>query len=122
MGQLKKFLEAGGNKTNLPETSQQASQLALRHLSGVLSRTMLAVVEGNEQDLQADDIINEGKQGIRAMIEEVAPEQADNLWEFFLNDVYPKLEPVVRSILEDRNAVNSGKESHINDLHLTVKL
>ena len=23
---------------------------------------------------------------------------------------------------EDRNAVNSGKESHINDLHLTVKL
>lgn len=122
MGQLKRFLEADGSKTSLPETSQQASQLALRHLSGVLSRTMLAVVEGNEQDLQTDDIINEGKQGIRAMIEEVVPEQADLLWEFFLNDVYPKLEPVVRSILEDRNSVATDKDSRINDLHLTVKL
>ena len=122
MGQMKKFLEAGGNKTNLPETSQQASQLVLRHLSGVLSRTMLAVVEGNEQDLNTDDLISEGKQGIRAMIEEAAPEQADSLWEFFLNDVYPKLEPMVRSILEDRNAVATDKETHADDLHLTIKL
>ena len=122
MGQIKKFLEAGGNKTNLPETSQQASQLVFRHLSGVLSRTMLAVVEGNEQDLQTEDLINEGKLGIRAMIEEAAPEQADALWEFFLNDVYPKLEPVVRSILEDRNAVATDKETRADDLHLSCKL
>lgn len=122
MGQLKRFLEADGSKTSLPETSQQASQLVLRHLNGVLSRTMLAVVEGNEQDMDTEDIINEGKQGIRAMIEEVAPEQAEALWEFFLNDVYPKLEPVVRSILEDRNAVGTKGETHANDLHLTVKL
>ena len=122
MGQIKKFLEAGGNKTKLPENSQEASQLALRHLSGVLSRTMLAVVEGNEQNLQTDDLINEGKEGIRAMIEEVAPEMAEPLWEFFLNDVYPKLEPVVRSILEDRNAVATDKETHADDLHLVVRL
>ena len=83
---------------------------------------MLAVVEGNEQHLQTDDLINEGKQGIRAMIEEVAPEQADALWEFFLNDVYPKLEPVVRSILEDRNAVATDKETHADDLHIVVRL
>ena len=122
LGQLKKMLEMGGSKTNLPETSQQASQLVLRHLSGVLSRTMLAVVEGNEQEMDTEDIINEGKQGIRAMIDEVAPEQADNLWEFFLNDVYPKLDPVVRSILEDRNAVTTDKETHADDLHLSIKL
>ena len=122
LGQLKKMLEMGGSKTNLPETSQQASQLVLRHLSGVLLRTMLAVVEGNEQEMDTEDIINEGKQGIRAMIDEVAPEQADNLWEFFLNDVYPKLDPVVRSILEDRNAVTTDKETHADDLHLSIKL
>ena len=122
VGQLKKMLEMGGGKTSLPETSQQATQLALRHLNGVLSRTMLAVVEGNEQEKETEDIINEGKQGIRAMIEEVAPDQADGLWEFFLNDVYPKLEPLVRSILEDRNAVATDKETHADDLHLSVKL
>ena len=122
MGQLKKMLEMGGGKTKLPETSQQATQLALRHLSEVLSRAMLAVVEGNEQEKDYQDIIAQGKQGIRTMIEEVAPEQADNLWEFFLADVYPKLEPLVRSVLEDHNTVDSPTESVTNDLHLTIKL
>ena len=122
VGQMKKMLEAGGGKVSLPETSQQASQLALRHLNGVLSRTMLAVVEGNEQERDTEEIINEGKLGIRSMIEEVAPEQADLLWEFFLSDVYPKLEPLVRSILDDRNAVGAKVDTHTDDLHLTVKL
>ena len=122
MGQLKAMLEAGGSKVNLPENPQQATQLALRHLKEVLSRTLLAVVEGNEQDQNTEDIIEQGKQGIRAMIEEVAPDQADNLWEFFQSSVYPQLEPLVRSILEDRNAVGTPLESHTDDLHLTVTL
>ncbi len=122
MGKLKKILEVGGGKTSLPETSQQASQLALRHLSGVLSRTMLAVVEGNEQEKHTVDIINDGKRGIRSMIKEVAPEQADALWEFFINDVYPQLEPLVRSVLDDRNGVGTKSESRTDDVQLTVKL
>ena len=122
MGQLKKMLEMGGGKTSLPETSQQASQLALRHLSGVMSRSMLAVAEGNEQQQDIQDIIQQAKQGIRAMIEEAAPEQADALWEFFVNDVYPKLEPLVRSILEDRNGAATSLETRADDLNLVVRL
>lgn len=122
MGQLKRMLEVGGNKTYLPESPQQATQLVLRHLSGVFSRTLLAVVEGNEQDNDAQGIISQGRQGVRAMIEEVAPEQADALWEFFECDVYPKLDPLVRSVLEDRNAVGTPAESHTDDLRLTVTL
>ena len=120
--QLKKMLEVGGGKTYLPETAQQATQLALRHLSEVLSRTMLAVVEGNEQNSDVEDIINQGRLGIRAMIEEVAPEQSENLWEFFDSEVYPKFEPLLRSVLEDRNAVGTPSESHTDDLRLTVTL
>ena len=122
LGQLKAMLEMGGGKTNLPETPQQATQLVLRHLSGVLSRALLAVVEGNEQEADTESIIEQGKQGIRTMIEEVAPDQADNLWEFFLNDVYPQLDPLVRSVLEDRNEVGSTTESRIGDLSLTIRL
>ena len=91
-------------------------------MSEVLSRALLAVVEGNEQNADTEALIEQGKQGIRAMIEEVAPEQADNLWEFFLNEVYPKLDPVVRSVLEDRNEVGSATESRVSDLRLTIHL
>ena len=122
MGQLKRMLEVGGGKVELPETPQQATQLVLRHLSEVFSRTLLAVVEGNEQERDVQDIISQGKHGVRAMIEEVAPDQADALWNFFECDVYPHLEPLVRSILEDRNAVGTPAESHTDDLHLSVKL
>ena len=122
MGQLKAMLEMDGGKANLPETPQQATQLVMRHLNEVLTRAMLAVVEGNEQRQDIEDIIDQGKQGIRAMIAEVMPQQADNLWEFFLNDVYPKLEPLVHSVLEDRNAVGTASESSTSDLRLTVTL
>ena len=122
MEQLKSMLEMGGGKAHLPETPQQASQLVLRHLREVLSRTLLAVVEGNEQDQDVESIISEGKQGIRAMIEEVMPDQAENLWDFFLEAVYPKLEPLVRSILDGRNAAGTANDSHTDDLHLTVRL
>lgn len=122
MGQLKAMLEMGGGTTHLPETPQQATQLTLRHLSEVLSRTMLAVVEGNEQEKDGEDIIMQGKQGIRDMIGEVAPDQAESLWEFFESEVYPKLEPLVRSILEDKNAVGTPAESHTDDLRLSITL
>ena len=122
VGQIKAMLEMNGNKVNLPESPQQATQLALRHLSEVLSRTLLAVVEGNEQEKDVETLIEQGKQGLRAMIEEVAPDQAENLWEFFLENVYPRLEPLVISILEDRNGVGTPTESHTDDLHLTVNL
>ena len=122
INQLKSMLEMDGGTAHLPETPQQATQLVLRHLNGVLSRTLLAIVEGNEQDKDVESIIAEGKQGVRTMIDEVAPEQADALWEFFQNDVYPRIEPLARSILEDRNAVGTSNESHTDDLNLSVTL
>ena len=122
MGQIKAMLEMNGNKTNLPENPQQATELALRHLSEVMSRTLLAIVEGNEQEKDVETLIEQGKQGIRGMIEEVAPDQAENLWEFFLENVYPRLEPLVISILEDRNGVGTPTESRTDDLNLNVQL
>ncbi|MBO4804189.1 MAG: hypothetical protein J5503_06545, partial [Muribaculaceae bacterium] len=122
IGQIKAMLEMNGSKANVPENPQQATQLVLRHLSEVFSRAMLAVVEGNEQEKDVEDIIEQGKQGVRAMIAEVIPDEADNMWEFFLGSVYPNLEPMVRSILEDRNAVGADGESHTDDLRLTVTL
>ena len=122
MSQLKRMLEVGGGETRLPETAQQATQLVLRHLSEVLSRTLLAVVEGNEQNSDVEGIIGQGKRGVRAMIDEVAPDQGDALWEFFDADVYPRLDPIVRSVLEDRNAVGIPGESRTDDLLLNVTL
>lgn len=122
MGQLKAMIEMGGGTANLPETPQQATQLTLRHLSEVFTRAMLAVVEGNEHEQDTQSIIEQGKQGIYNMIKEVAPSQADALWEFFISEVYPKLEPMVTSLLNDGNSVDTPNASHTDDLQLSVKL
>ena len=56
------------------------------------------------------------------MIEEVVPTQSENMWDFFLENVYPRLEPMVRSVLEDRNGVGTPNESRTDDLNLKIKL
>lgn len=122
MGQIKRMLEMGGGEAHLPETSQQASQLVLRHLGEVLSRTMLAVVEGNENEKDYESIIEQGQQGLHAMIEEIIPSQAGNVWDFFMDGVYSKLDPLVRSVLQDLNAVGTSGESRTDDLTLSVPL
>ena len=122
IGQLKRMLEMGGGTAHLPESPQQVTQLALRHLNEVMSRTMLAIVEGNEGAKDVEGIISQAKEGIHAIIEEVAPDQAENLWEFFQTDVYPRLEPMVRTILNDRNAVGTHNESVTDDLSLKATL
>ena len=40
----------------------------------------------------------------------------------FLENVYPRLEPMVRSVLEDRNGVGTPNESRTDDLNLKIKL
>ena len=123
MGQLKRLLEMYGGTASLPENPQQASGMVLRHLSEVLSRTTLAVMEGNEGQHNPQEIIEQGKQGMRAIIDEIAPEgQADMLWDFFIESVYPKLEPIARSILEDRNAVGTRHESVTDDLTTVIRM
>lgn len=123
MGQIKRLLEMGGGTAILPETPQQASSMVLHHLSEALSHTMLAVMEGNEGEHGGQEIIEHGQQGLRAIIDEIAPDgEAGTLWDFFTESVYPRLEPIARSILEDRNAVGTAGERVTDDLNTVINL
>jgi len=122
IGQLKRLLERGGGQVNLPTTQQHATQLLLKHLKETISSVVLAVVEGNENEHDSAAIIQQVQQGLHAIITEVAPDQADDLWTFFMEEVYPKLDPMVRTTLEDLNAVGTPNQSRTDDLTLSVKL
>lgn len=116
------FLAADGEKPKLPSSRQEATHLVLRHLRQPIADALLAMTQGNEDEQNPQAIIDATRQGLRAMIDELAPRQANQLWDFFSAQVEPKLEPLVRSVLLDLNHAGTPHERKTNDLTLTIEL
>lgn len=87
-----------------------------------LSQSLLAITCGNEQPQQASSIIDAIRKGLQSMVAEVIPEQADTVGEFLVESLMPRVEPLLRSALEDINQLGSPQESRTPDHSLKIAL
>lgn len=112
----------GADTTALPTTAQQATALMIRHMQEPLTQSLLIVTRGGEDPQQAPAIIDAVKQGIMGMVQEVMPSQAQFMGPFLIENLWPHVEPMVRSALEDLNQVGTPTESSTPDHVLQLKL
>lgn len=123
MGQIKQMLAMqGADTTALPTTAQQATALMIRHMQEPLTRSLLIVTRGGEDPQQAPAIIDAVKQGIMGMVQEVMPGQAQFMGPFLIENLWPRVEPMVRSALEDLNQVGTPGESATPDHTLQLRI
>lgn len=123
MGKMKQMLVMQGvDTTALPQNAQQATALMMRHMQQPLTHSLLAVTRGGEDPQQAPAIIQAVKQGILGMVQEVMPSQAQYMGPFLIDNLWPRVEPMVRSALEDLNQVGSPNQSATPDHVLQVSL
>lgn len=123
MGKMKQMLVMQGVDTAaLPQNAQQATVLMMRHMQQPLTHSLLAVTRGGEDPQQAPAIIQAVKHGIMGMVQEVMPSQAQYMGPFLIDNLWPRVEPMVRSALEDLNQVGSPNQSATPDHVLQVSL
>lgn len=123
MGTIKEMLASQGvDLSHFPQDEHNLQELILRHMQQPLSQSLLAITCGDEQPQQASSIIDAIRKGLQSMVAEVIPEQADTVGEFLVESLMPRVEPLLRSALEDINQLGSPQESRTSDLSLKIAL
>lgn len=122
MDQLKQMLEMQGMKaTKLPQNAQELSDLLVRHLRDPLTKGLLEMSRGNENERNATVVIDGIKQGVIGMMVELLGDEGEMMAEFLIDEMFPRVEPMLKSALEDINHVGASDESRTDDHVLSIK-
>ncbi len=122
MDQLKQMLEMQEMEVSkLPQNAQELSDLLVRHLREPLTKGLLEVSRGNENARNATVVINGIKQGVKGMMVELLGDEGEMMAEFLIDEMFPRVEPMLKSALEDVNHVGASDESRTDDHVLSIK-
>ena len=122
MDQLKQMLEMQGMQaTKLPQNAQELSDLLVRHLREPLTKGLLEMSRGNENERNATVVIDGIKRGVKGMMMELLGDEGEMMAEFLIDEMFPRVEPMLKSALEDVNHVGASDESRTDDHVLSIK-
>lgn len=116
------FAEEGVDVSKVPNNAGELAALLLRHLQQPLTQSLLMVECGGEDPNQAAAIIEAVKQGLHGMVADIFPDNADEITDFLIENAMPRVEPMLRSALEDINQVGTPQQSHTHDHSLRIVL
>lgn len=123
MDQLKQMLEMQGMEaTKLPQNAQELSDLLVRHLREPLAKSLLDVSRGGENVHNAAVVVAGIKQGVVGMMVELLGAEGEMMAEFLIEEMFPRVEPMLKSALEDLNQVGTENESGTDDHLLEIRL
>ncbi len=113
--------EQGIDTSRLPQNANDVTALITKHLREPLTQSLLAVSRGGEDPAQAQAIVEAIKQGVQQMMTEIFGDGGESVANFLLANLMPRMEPTLRSALEDLNQVGTSTQSTTNDHQLTIK-
>lgn len=116
------LVEQGIDTSRLPRNARDVAQLITKHLREPLTQSLLAVSRGNEDPAQAPAIVEAVKQGVQQMMTEIFGDGGESVATFLLANLMPRVEPSMRSALEDINQVGTDTQSTTPDHQFTIKL
>jgi 3',5'-cyclic AMP phosphodiesterase CpdA len=123
MEQLKQMFESQGmNVQKMPQNAQELSNLLLRHFREPLAQSVLSVTRGDENIHDAAMVKDAIKQGVTRMMIELMGEEGEMVAEFLIDEMMPRVEPMLNSALEDLNQVGTDYESQTDDHVLAISL
>lgn len=114
--------EQGIDSSRLPRDARDVSSLITKHLREPLTQSLMAVTRGGEDPAQAPAIVEAIKQGVKQMMTEIFGDGGESVATFLLANLMPRVEPTLRSALEDINQVGTNTQSTTPDHSLKIKL
>ena len=123
LDKLKLMLASQGIELGeLPQSQQQLTALLIRHLKEPLAQSLIMITQGGEDPAQAAAVIGAIKNGVKGMLNELIPKGGDDIADFLIEELIPRVEPILRSAIEDLNMVDTPQQSATNDHNLVIRL
>lgn len=114
--------EQGIDTSRLPRDARDVSSLITKHLREPLTQSLMAVTRGGEDPAQAPAIVEAIKQGVQQMTTEIFGDGGESVATFLLANLMLRVEPTLRSALEDINQVDTATQTATPDHQLAIKL
>ncbi len=102
----------GQGNASLPADEASLRKMLHQHFGDIASGALLAFCNGNENG----DIVAQSQQRVNNLIAHVLPNADDNVRNFLCSALWERVEPMVRSLLEDKNQVGTPAERTVDDL------
>lgn len=119
VGAMLALLEA---PIKLPQTAEEMQAITMKYFDKPLQQVVMEFVEADESSRDNTHIFNDFKGHFKTMISNMLPDEEGFVSNFLLENLYPKLEPLLRSVIQDRNNCGTARESVTRDLNTTLEL
>ena len=107
----------------LPDSPQGIASLLLKYLQGPITKAYIAFAEGNEGTTVDNRLVDELIRGVDSIVNETVTGILKPFAKLIMRlRIYKTARLVLRSILEDRNAIGTSQETVINDHTAIISL
>lgn len=124
--QLTSALSFGGDEGeqgDLGMPSREALDSAIdQEIAPMAVKAMLLMLDGNEGQHGGTEAMKQVRQLFEQATTMMLPGMMGGMGSMLIEQLYPQVEAVASSLLEDKNAVGTDHEAVVDDLQLTVKL
>ena len=106
----------------LPESAEEVQQIALRYFKEPMQQAVMEFVEADESTRDNTYIAEAFKEQFKVALNDMLHGEGGRVTEFLIEELFPKLEPMLKSVIEDRNNCGTSREAVVRDLNTTLSL
>ncbi|MBO4802722.1 MAG: metallophosphoesterase [Bacteroidaceae bacterium] len=110
-----------GSETRLPSNSQELAQLMTREMYSAILHCLIAVTSGNEPEY-APNLETELREAAVRALTSVLPSVAADTAQEIIENLWPRVQPLIVSVLKDINRADTNDESRTDDHQLVISL
>ena len=106
----------------LPESAEDLQKIAMRYFKEPLQMAFMEFVEADESSRDNTHITEAFKQQFKTALNDMFHGEGGRITDFLVEELFPKLEPMLKSVIEDRNQCGTSHETIVRDLNTALPL
>ena len=107
---------------SLPESAAQLQAIAMKYFEEPMQMALMEFVEADESTRDNTYITEAFKQQFKTALNDATHGEGGRITDFLIEELFPKLEPLLKSVIEDRNQCGTSHETIVRDLKTTLPL
>ena len=107
---------------SLPESAAELKSIAMKYFEEPMQMALMEFVEADESTRDNTRISEAFKQQFKTALNDATHGEGGRITDFLIEELFPKLEPLLKSVIEDRNQCGTSHETVVRDLKTTLPL